>query len=237
MRNDIERTVDTVLSGLTVDASRQEQLLRCALQARQAAPARKPKLTFQFSPSHRLVAALLVVLLLLLPLLKPETDPYYRYSSEDGQDYFVTNNSDVTPSTDAVAAPGELEDAYYQGTSIEEATAVFGKPIPQLTWLPESIKLELVDACTSPATRIADFLYKDPYILFSVMDYFTGEFGNLWFPQDEEGEYQTLANGQNIYITTNYGRLTIIWQQGFTIYSLSTEASLEDAIRMIESIR
>ncbi len=237
MRNDIERAMDTVLSSLTVDAARQEQLIRSALQAKRETPAHKPGLSFQFSPSHRLVAALLVVLLLLLPLFTPETDPYYRYSSEDGQDYFVTNNSDVTPSTDAIADPGELEEAYYQGTSIEEATAVYGKQIPQLTWLPEGIRLELVDACTSPATRIADFLYKDPYILFSVMDYFTGEIGNLWFPQDEEGEYRTLSNDQTVYITTNYGRRTIIWQQGFTIYSLSTEASLEDAIRMVESIR
>lgn len=237
MRNDIERAVDTVLSGLTVDASRQEQLLRCALQARQAAPARKPKLTFQFAPSHRLVAALLVVLLLLLPLLKPETDPFYRHSSEDGQDYFVTGNSDVTPSTDAIAAPVELEEASYQGTSIEEATAVYGKQIPQLTWLPEGVRLEFVCAATVPEMRIADFVYREPSIYLSILDHITGEIGNFWVPQDEEGEYRTLSNGQQVYITTNYGKYSIVWQQGYVIYHLTTDASLEDAIRMVESIR
>ena len=236
MRNDIERAVDTVLSGLTVDASHQEQLIRSALQARQAAPARKPKLTFQFAPSHRLVAALLVVLLLLLPLLKPETDPFYRHSSEDGQDYFVTVHSDVTPSTDAIADHVSSETGIYQGASIEEAEAVYQGHIPQFAWLPEGAKLERINAATL-RMRTATLLYQDPYVLFCLEDNFTGEFGNAWFPQDDVGEYRTLSNGQNVYITTNCGRCTIIWQQGFINYSLATDASLEDAIRMVESIR
>ena len=194
-------------------------------------------LTIRFAPSHRLVAALLVVLLLLLPLLKPETDPYIRYSSEDGQDYVVTGNSDPTPSTGAIADQKPLETASYQGTSIEEATAVYGKPIPQLTWLPESAKLDHINAATVRRIRTANFVYKEPYIRLGIDDYLTGEFGNTWFPQDDVGEYRTLSNGQQVYITTNYGRYTIVWQKGFTIYSLTTDASLEDAIRMVESIR
>ena len=237
MRNDIERAVDTVLSGLTVDASRQEQLIRSALQAKQETPARKPMLTIRFAPSHRLVAALLVVLLLLLPLFKPETDPFYRYSSEDGQDYFVTGNSDVTPSTDAIADHVSSETGIYQGASIEEAEAVYQGHIPQFAWLPEGAKLERINAATLRRMRTATLLYQDPYVLFCLEDNFTGEFGNAWFPQDDVGEYRTLSNGQQVYITTNYGRCTIIWQQGFINYSLATDASLEDAIRMVESIR
>ena len=109
--------------------------------------------------------------------------------------------------------------------------------MPQLTWLPEGARLEYVCATTIPEMRIADYIYKDPSVILSVIDHVTGEIGNFWAPQDEEGEYQTLSNGQQVYITTNYGKYTIIWQKGYVIYHLSTEASLEDAIRMVESIR
>ena len=236
MRNDIERAVDTVLSGLTVDAARQEQLIRRAAQPEAAKP--RPGYAFSLSPVRTAAVVLLALLILVLPLLRlPQKDFYVRYSSEDGQDYFITSNTDPTPSAGAIADPVELEEAQYQGTSFEEAAAVYGSDFPRLTWLPEGAKLEMVIATTIPELRIADIRYKEPAIFFSAQDHVLGEIGNFWVPQDDVGEYRTLSNGQEVYITTNYGKYSIVWQKGLVIYHLFTEASLEDALRMVESVR
>ena len=59
----------------------------------------------------------------------------------------------------------------------------------------------------------------------------------MWFPQSEEGEYITLANGVQAYITTNVNRHTITWQEDYTVYHLSGVVSREELLRMVESIR
>lgn len=236
MRNDIERAVDTVLSGLTVDPVQQEQLIHHAIHA--AAPEPAARRSISISPSRAIVAVLVFVLIMILPLFKPpQKDPFVRYSSEDGQDYFVAGATDPTSSSGAIADPTPLQEGSYQGTSIEEATAVYGTHIPQLTWLPEGASLNFICISVEPSIRIADFFYKEPYITFSVTDHVLGEFGNLWVPQDGEGEYITISTGQVIYVTTNNDIYSLVWEKGYEIYFMSTEASLEDAIRMVESIR
>lgn len=248
MRNDIERAVNTVLSGLTVDAAQQEEIVRNAI--RSGLPSQKPpkprdlrlklKLSLTFPLPHLVVAALVVVIVTLAPLFtlpQPQQDPHIRYSSEDGQDYFVTGDVEPTPHTGAIAAPGDIKEAFYRGTSFEDAEKAYQTHLPRITWLPEGAVLEMIDLGTIPDFRDAVIVYAPPQIMLHITDYANGEKGLMWVPQDQEGEYMTLSNGQTVYVTTNHGDYAIVWQKGCVNYSLYTAASLEDALRMVESIR
>lgn len=246
MRNDIERAVDTTLSGLRVDAARQTQLIRNAMNAStgstKSARPRGLKLSMGFPLPHVAVAALVIILATLVPLLKaPQKDPFVRYSSEDGQDYIVSASGEATPQPGAIADSTLYTAGNYHGTSFEEADLVYGERLPRFGWLPEKATLTdiYVDVYEQPPTRDILIRYEFPHgsCQLLISDIAAGEGGMFYIFQDGEGEYRTLQNGQEVYITTNGSRQVIVWQKGYTIYQLSCNVTLEEAIRMAESIR
>ena len=240
MRNDLERAVDTVLSGLATTPEQRQRILQAAMAEENSI---NPPLRHKFTVPRLLIPRAVLVgaatlLMLLLPLLpQPEEDPFERYSSEDGQSYYVTGDPGMLPNAGAIADPGNYVEATYCGTSFEEAEKAYQSPLPRITWLPEGAVLERIEIGTYPEVRDAAMKYNDPYILLHILEYVNGEMGLLWVPQDQEGEYMTLSNGQEIYVTTNHGMYSISWQKGYAHYGLYTDASLEDALRMVESIR
>lgn len=247
MSNDIRRAVDTTLSGLTVSAARQAQLVRTAKeQGCQESAARRDNrlhlhltLSLSFGMPHLLAALAVIVLVTLLPLLQsPRKDPFVRFSSEDGQSYFVTGAGVPTPQPGAIASSDSIPPGSYSGLSLEEADRVYGSKIPRLTWLPEGAALTHLSAEVYDMDRSVVIRYqidRGP-ILFTIYDFFTDEIGMIWFPQNDEGEYITLANGAKAYITTNISKHSIVWQEGYTVYHISGEVTLEELLRMADSI-
>lgn len=243
MRNDIERAVDTVLSGLATTPAQREQLIQTALKTSVGAEP-PPRKFFEQLPSIRMprlaMIAIAAVLLMLLPLLpQPQKDPFVRYSSEDGQDYYVTGSGEPTSSTSAIASSGRIAPGSYSGLSFEDAERVYGTRIPRMNWLPGDAVLTHLFVEVSDMDRTVVIRYENDQgsIFLTIDNFFTEEIAMMWFPQNEEGEYITLANGVQAYITTNVTRHTITWQEGYTVYHLSGVVSREELLRMMESIR
>lgn len=251
MSNDIKRAVDTTLSGLTTSPARKEQLIRTAKEkgCQESPPTQEIRdnrvhlrlsLSLSFGMPHLLAALAVVVLVMVLPLLKaPQRDPFVRFSSEDGQNYFVTGAGVPTPQPGAIAGSESIPPGSYSGLSFEEADQVYGSKIPRITWLPEGAALTHLSAEVYDLDRSVVIRYqidRGP-ILFTIYDFFTDEIGMIWFPQNGEGEYITLANGAKAYITTNVSKRSIVWQVGYTVYHISGEVTLEELLRMAESIR
>lgn len=242
MRNDIERAVDTVLSGLATTPEQRQRILQAAMAEETSI---NPPIRHKFTVPRLLIPRAVLVgaaalLMLLLPLLpQPEEDPFERYSSEDGQSYYVTGAGVPTLRPGAIADSETIPPGSYSGLSFEEAERVYGSPIPRLTWVPGDAVLThlIAEVCDMDRTVVIRYENEQGSILLMIDNFFAEEIAMMWFPQSEEGEYITLANGVQAYITTNVNRHTITWQEDYTVYHLSGVVSREELLRMVESIR
>lgn len=55
--------------------------------------------------------------------------------------------------------------------------------------------------------------------------------------QDEEGEFVTLPDGREVYVTTNMGWQSIAWMENDMQIVLTGSLTREEAIRMAESVK
>lgn len=251
--NDLKRAVDSALSGLTTTPEMQETLIRTAMasqpqkQAKETAIKNRVKLKLNFSLSfglpHLVVAAIVIILVMVLPAFI-EYEKLKATQSEDEGWYIIQGNKDPQPPV-AQAEHKSLPGGNYMFNSMEEAFEFAGRlPIP--TWIPEryeSYQIMLNVMVNDEQELLREFCWiittpdqKDS-VIFSWTFYTDLESAMTYVEQNEEGEYVTLSNGQSIYCSSNYQYESAVWIDGATEYFLGGSLTREEAIRMAESVK
>ena len=261
MKNDMQRAVDSVLSGLTTTPEMQEQLIRTAMKdsqghslrhgARVAESSRKAgeranrvkfklNLSLSFGLPHMIVAAIVVIVVMIAPLFVPGTRTIFdTWQSEDGEYYMVQGNGKVNNEQAAVADFWPTEEGVFDCKTLEEAYEHFGGKIPVITWLPEGWSVSLYTVSSAEWMRAFNASYQrgeKERIAYSVFESREG-LSYTYVEQDEEGEFVTLSDGREVYVTTNMGWQSIAWMENDMQIVLSGSLTREEAIRMAESVK
>lgn len=240
--NDIIRSVDTVLSGLTVSESRKEALVRRAMGTHHPAAKadHRGRFSLSFPMPHMIVAAIVVVIVIIAPLFVPEQTEFFdNWQYGDGEFYMVDGvrkeqNSQVA---EADNRPGEL--GFFTAQSAEEAKHYYGADLPVLRWIPDRFSADIFNVTVMEDLRSCTAVYNSDGgpIIFEITDYFDPTSAYTYISQDGMGEYITLDNGTQVYATTNAGYQTLAWAKGRVSFLLSGSFTREEAIRMAESVR
>ncbi len=242
--NDIIRSVDTVLSGLTVSEAQKADLVRQA-KGSPAAPAKqedKLRLKLRFSLSlplpHMIVAAIVVVIVMVAPLFMPNRPASFNtWQSEDGEHYMVQGMGKEQNGA-AVADNIPTEYGMFDCPTMEDIQKYYGMMPPMPTWLPDGASWLTATVGTTSVGRnlSAIYMYNDATLLYTIFENYDG-LTYTAVEQSEEGEYVTLSTGQEAYITRNIDYRTIFWTDNSIEYLISGLITREEAIRMAESVR
>lgn len=244
--NDIQRSIDAMLSGMTVSEERKAALLRGALEALPPKPEKPtaPKLKLRFSLSlplsHTVVAAIVVVLVMIAPLFMPEQTKFFdNWQFGDGEFYMVdgVNKEHNSQVAEADNRPGEI--GFFSVTTLEEAQHYYGSDLPVIQWIPDRFELDVYNVNVMAELRSCTSVYQSEEgpIIFEATDYFDPTLAYTYISQDGMGEYITLKNGVEVYATTNAGYQTLAWEEGQVSFLISGSFTREEAIRMAESVR
>lgn len=249
MKNaDIIRSVDTMLSGLTVSDARKEALIRHAVGVAPA-PEKgtdKVRVKFRFSLSlplpHMIVAAIVVVIVLVAPMFVQYAE-LYSYQSED-EGWYITQGH-KGDQQGALAEHTPLTPGVYTYKTLDEAVAFLGGNIPVPTWVPERfVSYDIMVVVLGTDEELSRSLYwtlegpgEKESIMYEWTYYSQPEFVMNYVEQNEAGEYITLSNGQEIYCSSNYQYESAVWTDGTTEYYIGGLITREEAIRMAESIQ
>lgn len=249
--NEIERAVDTVLSGLTTTPARQEELIRRAMESRarekgsrpmteRAAPVKvKLRFSLSFGLSHMIVAAIVVVIVMVAPLFAPGRQTSFNtWQTEDGE-YYMVQGEGITQSSqvaDADDKPNEY--GVFECETQDEAAQYFGTAIPAMTWLPDGWAPQQYIVVTSEYSRTLNIIYLrgEGSIVYTVYESYDG-LSYTYVEQDGEGAHITLSDGRVVYVTHNVDRLSVSWTEGSWEFFFSGDVTREEAIRMAESIK
>lgn len=242
--NDIQRSIDAMLSGMTVSEERKAALLRGTLEALPPKPEKStaPKLKLRFSLSlplsHTVVAAIVVVLVMIAPLFMPNRPATFNtWQSEDGE-HFMSQGMGKGQNSAAVADNIPTEYGMFNCATIEDVPKYYGTMPPMPTWLPDGATWLSADVGTTSVGRnlTAVYLHNDSTMLFTIFENYDG-YTYTAVEQSEEGEYVTLSTGPEAYITRNIDYRTIFWTDNSIEYMISGLITREEAIRMAESVR
>lgn len=265
MKNDMQRAVDSVLSGLMTTPEMREQLILTAMEdskrlhlghgARVAescprkrtegvSPANRVKHRLNFSLSfglpHMIVAAIVVIVVMIAPLFVPGQREYFKtWQSEDGEHYMIEGIGEEKNNQVAEANDMPTERGMFQCETLEEASRHYGTTIPVFTWVPDGWVPKQYTVGLLEHSRSNTVTYQrgeEEFISYTVFECYEGE-AYMAVEQDEEGEYYTLSNGQQIYITYNYDRYSVAWTEGNKQFLFSGDFTIEEAIRMAESVK
>lgn len=242
--NDIIRSVDTVLSGLTVSDERKEALVRLAMGT-QPAPAKaddkvrvKLRFSLSFGLSHMIVAAIVVVIVMVAPMFVPNRPATFNtWQSEDGE-HFMAQGMGKDRNSDAVADNIPTEYGMFDCATMEDVQKYYGTLPPMPTWLPDGASWLTATVGTTTVGRnlSAIYMYNDSTLIYTIFENYEGETYTA-VEQSEEGEYVTLSTGAEAYITRNIDYRTIFWTENSIEYLISGLITREEAIRMAESVR
>lgn len=251
--NDLKHAVDSVLSGLTTTPEMQENLIRTAMASqphkltKESTAANRVKLKLHFSLSfglpHLVVAAIVIVLVMVLPMFI-EYEKLKATQSED-EGWYIIQGNNAPQSQVAQAEHKPLPGGNYMFDSMEEAFEFAGRfPIP--TWIPdryESYQIMLNVIMDGDQELLREFCWiiatpdqEDP-VIFSWTLYTDLTSSMTYIEQNEAGEYVTLSNGQSIYCSSNYQYESAVWIDGATEYFIGGSLTREEAIRMAESVK
>ena len=243
--NDIQRSIDAILSGVTVSEARKAELLQTVLNhgAARSAPAKPPKLKLRFSLSlplpHMVVAAIVVVIVMVAPMFLPEQSvDFETWHSDDGEHYMVYRQGKEQNQQIAEADSIPTEYGMFNCTTLEEVKQCYGTIPPMPTWLPEGLTWLSynVGATTHGRNFTAIYLQGEGTIVYTVLENYEGLYYTA-VEQSEEGEYITLASGQEVYITKNIDHLSLFWTANDVELMISGAFTREEAIRMAESVQ
>lgn len=261
MKNDMQRAVDSVLSGLTTTPEMQEQLIRTAMESTQRRSRRhgarvaessreageranRVKLKMSFSLSfglpHMIVAAIVVIVVMIAPLFAPGQREYFKtWQSEDMEHYMVQGfeeeqNQQVVDAEQRPAEPGQ-----YSLQSLEEAAKHYGSGLALPTWIPERFAVLSYEVAIFEELRSCTVIHSsdDGTLIYQATDYFEPTSAYSYVEQDGEGEFITLSDGRQIYLTTNASYYTVTWITGTEHTLFSGSITREEAIRMAESVK
>ena len=241
--NDVQRSIDTMLSGMTVSDARKAELLRGALgsMAPKSTRPATPKMKLRFSLSlplpHMVVAAIVVVIVMVAPLFVSERPADFRtWQSEDGEHYMVQGMG-KGQNGDAGADNIPTEYGVFDCPTLEDVQKYYGRIPPMPTWLPDGATWLTANVGATSRSRnlSAIYLYNESTLLYTVYESYDGRTYTA-VEQSEEGEFVTLSTGQEVYITRNIDYLTIFWTNDSIEYMISGLITREEAIRMAESV-
>lgn len=193
----------------------------------------------------RAAAALIVALLVMSSGVIARPYTYMdAHQSEDGEQYVLMGVS-VTPpisqSADAALSIGWTE---LITTDFDEAVETLGE-VPLIpVWLPEGWEIEDYYVLVTKTQReLAMFGGQSPdgVTASNRMIYSTTTFNDirdfyLSIEVNGEGKYVELENGLSIYVDMNVDRITSMWYDGLTGYSLSGDFTEEELLRIIRAM-
>lgn len=248
--NDLKHAVDSVLSGLTTTPEMQENLIRTAMasqprkRTKESTAANRVKLKLNFSLSfglpHLVVAAIVIILVMVLPLFAPAAKTNFAtWQSEDGEYYMVQGTGKEHNEQVAEADVWPTEDGMFDCKTLEEANEHFGTKIPVITWMPEGWTANMYSVGVAGSMRTFAASYEKDEEVILVYTIFENRDGlsYTYVEQDGEGEHVKLPDGREVYVTTNMGWQSIAWMENDMQILLSGSLTREEAIRMAESVK
>ncbi|MCH5287479.1 MAG: DUF4367 domain-containing protein [Christensenellaceae bacterium] len=207
--------------------------------------AKKQRVRRSMTVGLRVAAALIMVLLVMSSGVIARPYTYMdAHQSEDGEQYVLQGVS-VTPSisqsADAALSIGWSE---LTTTDFDEAVETLGETPLIPVWLPEGWEIEdYYVLITKTQRELAVFGGQSPdgVTASNRMVYSTTTFDDirdfyLSIEVNGEGKYVELENGLSIYVDMNVNRITSMWYDGLTGYSLSGDFSEEELLHIIRSM-
>lgn len=252
--NDIERAIDTTLSGLTTTDARKEQLLRAALAETHPCAPQKPekqssrvKLKWHFSLSfglsHMIVAAVVIIVVMLAPALINHEKLNTTQSEDEG--WYIIQGHETDQAQIAQAAYKPLPGGNYMFETLEEAFQFAGGlPIP--TWMPEryeSYQIMLNVMADEKQELLREFCWiiltpdQEDSVIYNWTRYNDISSAMTYVEQNEAGEYVTLSNCREIFCSSNFQYESAVWVNGAEEFFIGGSLTREEAIRMAESVR
>lgn len=252
--NDIERAVDSVLSGLTTTGEKKAALLRAALESTRPSPSPQPekpanrvKLKLNFSLSfglpHLIVAAIVIIVVMVAPMFI-EYERLKGSQSDDEGWYIIQGNVTDQPQI-AHAEYKPLPAGSYMFATLEEAFQFTGGGIPVPTWIPEryeSYQIMLNVLFNDDKELLREFCWimttpdQEDSVIYNWTLYHDISSAMTYVEQNESGEYIKLADGREIYCSSNYQYESAVWVDGAAEFFLGGSLTREEALRMAESV-
>lgn len=248
--NDIERAIDTTLSGLTTTDERRAELVRKAMSQPTEALRKtgrvnlKLNLSLSFGLPHMVVAAIVVIVVLVAPMLI-EYERLKTYHSEDEGWYIIQGHDDAQNQV-AQAEHKPLPEGNYMFDTMEEAFEFAGGGLPIPTWMPEryeSYQIMLNVAVDEGTEIFRSFCWtvatpdQEDSVIYNWTYYHDISSAMTYVEQNEAGEYVKLYDGREIYCSSNFQYESAVWVNGAEEFFIGGSLTREEAIRMAESVK
>lgn len=209
-----------------------------------AAVRRKLHSRFSFGPRTFLgrfaVVMCLVVLITTAGLLVPEGWIITRQSEDEGQ--YIMQGVETPDGLRSVAEAGPALSniGYHRTANWKEAVTILGG-IPHVpTWMPSNWSVYEYGLELSNVLSSFTITYQNDTtgagIVYETTVYFALDQMTEIVEQNEKGEYVTIANGTQIYVSRNFDYISATWNTNNTSYFLGGTITEEQLIRIIESI-
>lgn len=199
---------------------------------------------FSFAPHTiwgRFVTVLcLIVLITTAGLLMPEGWIITHQSEDEGQYIMQGVETPAGLRSVAEAGPSFSNIGYHRTVSWKEAVTILGG-IPHVpTWMPSDWSvyeygLELSNVLSSFTVTYQNDT-TGASIVYETTVYFALDQMTEIVEQNEKGEYVTITNGTQIYISSNFDYISATWNTNNTSYFLGGSITEEQLVRIIESI-
>lgn len=190
----------------------------------------------------RVAAALVVAALVMYSGVIARPHTYMdAHQSRDGEQYILMGVS-VTPaisqSADAELSSGWLE---LSTTDFDEALATLEEVPLTPVWLPDGWEVdEYYVLITQSQRELAMFLGQAPdgsnRMVYTTTTFNDIEDFYMAIEINGEGRYVELENGLSIYVDMNVHRITSMWYDGLTGYSLSGDITEEELLQIIRAM-
>ncbi len=158
--------------------------------------------------------------------------------SPDGEQ-FIIQGAEVTPDLTASAA-GYREPGFWDTDDWNEAVKLYGGTPCVPTWIPEGWHIDYYSIDSAQMFMRFAITYSnavaDSHLIFDSVTY--DDMTNLRaeLEQNQSGEYITLGDGINVYLTDNISNISVCWVNDRTKYVISGPISQEELLQCIKSI-
>lgn len=182
----------------------------------------------------------LVVLITTAGLLMPEGWIITRQSEDEGQYIMQGVETPNGLRSVAEAGPALSNIGYHRTANWKEAVTILGG-IPHVpTWMPSNWSVYEYGLELSNVLSSFTITYQNDTtgagIVYETTVYFALDQMTEIVEQNERGEYVTIANGTQIYVSSNFDYISATWNTNNTSYFLGGTITEEQLIRIIESI-
>lgn len=190
----------------------------------------------------RVAAALIVAALVMSSGVIARPHTYMdAHQSEDGEQYILMGVS-VTPAI-SQSADAALSDGWFElsTTDFDEAIESLGEVPLVPVWLPDGWEVEdYYVLITQTRRELAMFLGQAPdgsnRMIYDTTTFDDIEDFYLSIEVSGEGRYVELENGLSVYVDMNVDRITSMWYEGLTGYSLSGDITEEELLHIIRAM-